>query len=56
MVTIRQKILKGDAINEALEQARQLATLAIFSLDVLPDSPAKDELIDLAYLVVDRDH
>jgi octaprenyl-diphosphate synthase len=56
MVTIRQKILKGDAIGEAREQARQLATLAIANLDVLPDSPAKDELIDLAYLVVDRDH
>jgi octaprenyl-diphosphate synthase len=56
MVTIRQKILKGDAIGEAREQARQLAALAIASLDVLPDSPAKDELIDLAYLVVDRDH
>jgi octaprenyl-diphosphate synthase len=56
MVTIRQKILKGDAIGEAREQARQLATMAIAGLDVLPDSPAKDELIDLAYLVVDRDH
>lgn len=56
MVTIKQKILRGDAIGEAKVQARQLAVLAIANLDVLPASEAKDELVDLAYLVVDRDH
>jgi len=56
MVAIRQKVLQGDAIGEARAKARQLAQLAIASLDMLPDSPAKDELVDLAYLVVDRDH
>jgi octaprenyl-diphosphate synthase len=56
MVTIKQKLLRGDAILEAKVQARQLAELAIASLNVLPESEAKDELIDLAYLVVDRDH
>ncbi len=56
MVTIKQKLLRGDAILEAKVQARQLADLALASLKVLPDSEAKDELVDLAYLVVDRDH
>jgi geranylgeranyl pyrophosphate synthase len=56
MVTIKQKLLRSDAILEAKVQARQLAELAIASLAVLADSEAKDELIDLAYLVVDRDH
>jgi octaprenyl-diphosphate synthase len=56
MVTIKQKLLRGDAILEAKTQARQLAELAIANLDILPASEAKDELIDLAYLVVDRDH
>ncbi len=56
MVTIKQKLLRGDAILEAKTNARQLAELAIASLSVLADSEAKDELIDLAYLVVDRDH
>jgi len=56
MVTIRRKLLRGDAILEARAQARQLAELAIANLNVLPSSPAKGELIDLAYLVVDRDH
>jgi geranylgeranyl pyrophosphate synthase len=56
MVTIKQKLLRGDAILEAKVQARQLAELAIASLDALPESEAKDELVDLAYVVVDRDH
>jgi octaprenyl-diphosphate synthase len=56
MVTIKQKLLRGDAILEAKTNARQLAELAIANLAVLGDSEAKDELIDLAYLVVDRDH
>jgi geranylgeranyl pyrophosphate synthase len=56
MESIKQKLLRGDALVEAKAQARQLAELGIAGLDVLPDSKAKDELIDLAYLVVDRDH
>jgi octaprenyl-diphosphate synthase len=56
MVAIKRKLLRGDAILEARTQARQLAELAIANLDVLPASMAKDELVDLAYLVVDRDH
>lgn len=54
--SIKRKILKGDAINEARMQARALAQTAITSLDILPDSVAKRELIELANMVVDRDH
>jgi octaprenyl-diphosphate synthase len=56
MVSIKAKILKGDAINEARVQARTLAQSAISCLDVLPESQAKRELIELANMVVDRDH
>jgi geranylgeranyl pyrophosphate synthase len=56
MMSIKQKILQGDAINEARIQARALAQAAIACLDVLPDSQAKQELIELANMVVDRDH
>jgi octaprenyl-diphosphate synthase len=56
METIKEKLLKGDAIIEAREKAQQLAEMAVASLSVLPDSDAKDELIDLAYMVVNRDH
>lgn len=56
MDRIKQKLLQGDAIMDARAQARQLAEVAISSLIVLPDSEAKDELIDLAHLVVNRDH
>jgi len=56
MVSIKQKILQGDAINEARMQARVLAQSAISCLDVLPDTQAKRELIDLANMVVERDH
>ncbi|MCA0452962.1 MAG: polyprenyl synthetase family protein [Chloroflexi bacterium] len=56
MTSIKAKLLKGDAINEARIQARTLAQTAIACLDVLPESQAKRELIDLANMVVDRDH
>jgi geranylgeranyl pyrophosphate synthase len=54
MKTIKQKLMQGDAVAEGHDQARQLAHLAVSYLDVLPASPAKDGLIDLAHLVVDR--
>ncbi len=56
LTTIKQKILEGDAIDEARLQARMLMKQAINELDVLPESEAKDELIELAHLVVERDH
>lgn len=56
MKKIKERILRGDAINEAYEQARALRDMAIGALAVLPDGAAKYELIEIAKLVVDRDH
>lgn len=56
MKVIKQKILKGDTIAEAYLQAEQLVTAAVAYLDVLPESESKRQLIELAYLVVNRDH
>jgi geranylgeranyl pyrophosphate synthase len=55
MVSIKRKILKGDAIKEAREQAHNLVQLAVANLDTLPDSDAKNGLIDLAYQIVERE-
>jgi geranylgeranyl pyrophosphate synthase len=54
VASLKEKILAGDAIREAHEQADNLAALAISELDALPDSPAKDALVGLAHLVVER--
>ncbi len=56
MVAIRQKILRGDAIEEAHQQAERLSALAVASISILPDSPEKDMLIDLAFSMARRDH
>ncbi len=56
LTAIKQKILQGDAINQARAQAKYLVQDAIKYLDVLPDSEAKRELIDTAKMVVERDH
>ncbi|MBL8163678.1 MAG: polyprenyl synthetase family protein [Anaerolineae bacterium] len=56
MKTIKQKLLKGDAIAEAHLQAEQLVASAVAYLDVLPESEGKRQLIELANLVVNRDH
>lgn len=56
LTAIKQKILQGNAIEEARAQANMLVHQAIAELDVLPESKAKQELIALARLIVDRDH
>jgi octaprenyl-diphosphate synthase len=56
MVSIRQKVLRGDAIKEAYEQAHNLVQLAIAQLAVLPESEAKTALIHLAESVVERSY
>jgi octaprenyl-diphosphate synthase len=56
MDIIRRKLLDGSAIEEGRNQARQLMQMAIMGLDVLPNSPVKETLIDLAHYVVERDH
>ncbi|HVU14231.1 MAG TPA: polyprenyl synthetase family protein [Phototrophicaceae bacterium] len=54
MTSLKEKVLQGDAIQEAHDQAQQLVELAINYLNVLPDSDAKDGLVGLAHLVIDR--
>ncbi len=56
MESIKRKMLEGDTIEKGRQQAQQLVDMAIAGLSIIPDSPAKDELIQLARLVIDRDH
>jgi len=56
MESIKRKMLEGDTIEKGREQAQQLVDMAIAGLNVIPDSQAKDELIKLAQLVIQRDH
>lgn len=56
MDTIKRKLMSGNRLQEAREQAEGLVQMAIASLNVLPDSPAKDGLIELARDVINRDH
>lgn len=54
MAAIRARVMKGDAIREAYEQANHFVDMAVDGLSILPDSSAKQQLIELAYSVVDR--
>jgi geranylgeranyl pyrophosphate synthase len=56
MASIKQKVLRGDTIKEAYQQAQHLAQLAIAQLSALPDSEAKSALIQLAESVVERSY
>ncbi len=52
---IRRKMMEGDTIKKAREQAVNLVESAIASLAILDDTPAKLALIDLAQQVIERD-
>ncbi|GAB5489922.1 MAG: polyprenyl synthetase family protein [Phototrophicaceae bacterium] len=54
--SIKRKMMSGNRLQEAREQAAGLVAMAISSLDILPDSVAKAGLIDLANAVINRDH
>ncbi len=54
--SIKRKILKGNRLQEARDQAAALVDMAIAMLDVLPENEAKNELVQIARLVVDRDY
>ena len=56
MESIKRKMMEGDTIEKGRKQAKQLVDMAIMGLASIPDSTAKTELINLAYLVLDRDH
>ncbi|MBE2270079.1 MAG: polyprenyl synthetase family protein [Anaerolinea sp.] len=52
--SIKAKALEGDALQKAHDQAEMLVQMAVNQLKVLPPSPAKDALVDLAHMIVDR--
>ena len=56
MESIKRKMLGGNRLEKARQQAQILVQMAISGLDVVPDSLAKAELIDLANEVINRDH
>ena len=56
MDSIKRKMLQGSYLQEAQVQAQMLVDTAIQSLNVLPDSVYKQELIELAQLTIQRDH
>lgn len=51
---IKQKMLTGNAVDEARMQANGLIKIALGYLDTLPESMVKQDLVELAYTVVDR--
>lgn len=53
---IKRKILKGNRLQEAREQANTLVEMAIDALHIIPHSDVKNELVQLAYTVVNRDY
>ncbi|GAB1422099.1 polyprenyl synthetase family protein [Anaerolineales bacterium] len=55
-VSIKRKLLQGNALQEAQDQAKMIINQAISCLSIFPDSPAKDEMIEVANLVIQRDH
>src|SRR5258708_5961755 len=52
----KQKMMAGNYIQEGRENAANLATLAAMSLELLPPSPALDELRALTQQVIERGH
>jgi geranylgeranyl pyrophosphate synthase len=56
LASFKQKMLTGGYIEEGRQQAQQLAMLAAMSLDVLPASAARDEMLALTRQVIERDH
>lgn len=55
MAAIKRKMLEGDTIAKARQHADLLVKEAIDRLAVLDETPAKQALVELARLVVDRD-
>ena len=54
--TIKAKLLGGNRLQEARQQAEALVSMAISFLDILPESAAKAELVSLADKVINRNH
>jgi len=55
MAAIREKMMDGETITKARMEAGLLVQSAIEEISILPESPAKDDLIALAKSVIDRE-
>ncbi|QPC81105.1 polyprenyl synthetase family protein [Phototrophicus methaneseepsis] len=53
---VKRKLLEGNRLEEARAQAKGLIDMAVRQIGILPESAAKDELIALAQMVINRDH
>jgi geranylgeranyl pyrophosphate synthase len=56
MNDLKRKMLEGDTAEKGRLQAEQLIALAIPQLHVFNESPAKDALVNVAKLIIERDH
>lgn len=54
ITALRERVLKGDAVREGYDQARQFVEMAVAGLSILPESSAKRQMVELAYSVVER--
>jgi len=54
MDSIKRKLMSADRLDKARQQAKQLVQVAIEELDTLPETPYREELINLAHLVINR--
>jgi octaprenyl-diphosphate synthase len=55
-LAIKRRLIAGGAVGEGRQMARTLSAQARAKLDLLPPSPAVDQLRELVWLVVNRDH
>ena len=55
MTAIREKMMDGETITKGRLEAEVLVQSAIEEISILPDGPAKDDLIALAKSVIDRE-
>lgn len=56
MDNVKRKLMEGNRLQEARDQARAFVEMAIMQLNVLPESDARQELVSLAESVINRDH
>ena len=53
--SIKQKMLAGDRLEQARQQAHMLVSHAIDAIHVLPDSYAREQLIEQAHYIIERE-
>lgn len=56
MDAVKQKMLGGDRLERAKAQAKAHIHAAVNALDAIPESPFRDQLLEVAQQVIERDH